>query len=141
VLQGSNARSPEQYTKRKSDGELEKRSGRTSQGCFDRSDVGILVQYGKLPVEGDQYGVVALPRHSDGESFPGIVGYEYDRVYDGTQVVPTEHTAFPASSGLLRLGQSPVQIELNNQLVNSYSHTTLYTAPSGAIVFAAGTIS
>ncbi len=75
---------------------------------------------------------------NDGDSFPGIVGYEYDLVYDGTEADPPPHTAFPAPAGLLKLAQSSVT---NDSDTPSHSNTTLYTAPSGAMVFAAGTIS
>ncbi|MBV9710420.1 MAG: choice-of-anchor D domain-containing protein, partial [Ktedonobacteraceae bacterium] len=64
----------------------------------------------------------------DGTSVPGIVGYEYDKVWNN--------------------GFSPAnETVLSNSPVNgccgggrSFSNSTLYTAPSGARVFAAGTI-
>jgi Abnormal spindle-like microcephaly-assoc'd, ASPM-SPD-2-Hydin len=64
---------------------------------------------------------------ANGSSIPGIVGYEYDNVFN--------NGATPA--GLAILGHSPV-VDPNG--ANSYSAATLYTAPSGAHVFAAGTI-
>ncbi len=61
-----------------------------------------------------------------GESFPGIVGYEYDHA-----AVPDERPP-----GLEVVGSSPV----NGFLGSDTSISTIYTAPSGAIVFNAGTI-
>lgn len=84
---------------------------------------------------------------NEGDAFPGIVGYEYDRIFDGTEPMnlegnPPQHTAYPNPPGLLVLGRSPVETHNNEGvLVQSVSNSTLYTAPSGAIVFSAGTIS
>lgn len=64
----------------------------------------------------------------DGDTLPGIVGYECDRVKAGVSTPPD----------LLRIAESPVKDNANSPHT---SHTTLYTAPSGATVFAAGTIS
>jgi len=64
---------------------------------------------------------------SDGTSVPGIVGYEYDRVWN--------NGATPA--GLRTLSTSPV---VGGQVGSSYSNSSLYTAASGARVFAGGTI-
>jgi Abnormal spindle-like microcephaly-assoc'd, ASPM-SPD-2-Hydin len=63
----------------------------------------------------------------NGSSVPGIVGYEYDKVFN--------NGASPA--GLTILGNSPV---VGDAAGNSFSNATLYTASSGARVFAAGTI-
>lgn len=63
---------------------------------------------------------------TSGESFPGIVGYEYDHL-----AVPDQRPA-----GLEVVGSSPV----NGFLGSDTSVSAIYTAPSGAIVFAAGTI-
>src|SRR5450755_2888633 len=63
----------------------------------------------------------------NGSSVPGIVGYEYDKVFN--------NGASPA--GLTILGNSPV---VGGEVGNSFSNATLYTASSGARVFAAGTI-
>ena len=61
-----------------------------------------------------------------GQSFPGIVGYEYDHMAPADQRPP----------GLVVLGRSPV----NGFLGNDTAITSLYVAPSGATVFAAGTV-
>ena len=61
------------------------------------------------------------------DSLPGLVGYEYDRVY----------TDYPAPPGLDILSASPVIDILKHHDV---SNATLYTAMSGARVFDAGTI-
>jgi len=69
---------------------------------------------------------------SNGNSVPGIVGYEFDKVWN--------NGATPA--GLTALSNSPVccsdtQWDTGG---NSTSQATIYTAPSGARVFAAGSI-
>jgi len=61
-----------------------------------------------------------------GDSFPGIVGYEYDHM-----AVPAERPA-----GLEVLGSSPV----SGFLGSDTAVTSIYTAASGAQVFAAGTV-
>ncbi len=65
----------------------------------------------------------------DGTSIPGIVGYEYDKVWNNGFTPPN----------VTVLSNSPVHGEGNNGF-SSFSNSTLYTAPSGARVFAAGTI-
>ena len=62
----------------------------------------------------------------DGDRFPGIVGYEYDRM------APPELR--PAL--LVQLGDSPV----TGLLGRDNAATTIYAAPSGATVFDAGTV-
>jgi hypothetical protein len=64
---------------------------------------------------------------NDGDSIAGLVGYEYDRVWNNGFT--------PA--GEVVLSNSPVT-DLNN--VASHQNGTAYTAPSGAIVFDAGTV-
>ena len=63
----------------------------------------------------------------NGSSVPGIVGYEYDKVYS--------NGASPA--GLSVLSNSPVT---GQSAGASFSNSSVYTAASGARVFAAGTI-
>ncbi|HLJ33130.1 MAG TPA: N,N-dimethylformamidase beta subunit family domain-containing protein [Ktedonobacteraceae bacterium] len=63
----------------------------------------------------------------DGSSIPGIVGYEYDKVWNNGATPP----------GLTTLSNSPV---VGAQVGSSVSNATLYTASSGARVFAGGTI-
>jgi hypothetical protein len=63
---------------------------------------------------------------AEGETFPGIVGYEYD------QMAPADQR--PA--GLTMVGRSAV----NGFLGQDTSASAFYTAESGATVFAAGTI-
>jgi hypothetical protein len=63
----------------------------------------------------------------NGQQVPGIVGYEYDRVWNNGLT--------PA--GLTVLSNSP----LNGYEGNSFQNASIYTAPGGARVFAAGTIS
>ncbi|EFH83279.1 N,N-dimethylformamidase beta subunit family domain-containing protein [Ktedonobacter racemifer] len=65
---------------------------------------------------------------TDGSKVPGIIGYEYDRVFDNGATPP----------GLTVLGSSPVNACCGTG--NSHADTTIYTAPSGARVFASGTI-
>jgi hypothetical protein len=70
---------------------------------------------------------------SDGSKINGIVGYEYDRVFttyvDDNSGATVTMTPQP---GLVILSNSPVG--------TSHANSTLYTAASGARVFAAGTI-
>jgi len=63
----------------------------------------------------------------DGTAVPGIVGYEYDKVWN--------NGASPA--GLTVLSNSPV---VGPGVGHSFSNSSLYTAASGARVFASGTI-
>src|SRR5258706_10504165 len=63
----------------------------------------------------------------NGDSLPGLVGYEYDKVGHN----------FPVPQGLEILASSPVVDVSKNHDV---SDATLYTAASGARVFDAGTI-
>ncbi|UWZ84576.1 choice-of-anchor D domain-containing protein [Occallatibacter riparius] len=63
----------------------------------------------------------------DGTSIPNIVGYEYDKVWNNGFT--------PA--GLTILSQSPV---VDGSGLHSNANSTIYTAPSGATVFASGTI-
>jgi N,N-dimethylformamidase beta subunit-like, C-terminal len=62
----------------------------------------------------------------NGDSLPGLVGYEYDKVYFG----------FPTPPGLDILSVSPVVDAYKNHDV---ANATLYTARSGARVFDAAT--
>lgn len=71
--------------------------------------------------------VYANTGFTNGSSVPGIVGYEYDRVFDNGLT--------PA--GLTVLSNSPVH---GQEAGDSHSNSSIYTAPSGARVFAAGTI-
>ncbi|MBO0780431.1 MAG: choice-of-anchor D domain-containing protein, partial [Ktedonobacteraceae bacterium] len=64
----------------------------------------------------------------NGSRVPGIVGYEYDRVWNNGFSPP----------GLTVLGHSPVSACCGTG--NSFADTTIYTAASGARVFASGTI-
>jgi hypothetical protein len=64
----------------------------------------------------------------NGSSVPGIVGYEYDRVWNN---------GF-SPAGLTVLSNSPVHGCCGG--FSSDANSTIYTAPSGARVFAAGTI-
>jgi hypothetical protein len=70
---------------------------------------------------------------SNGSRVNGIVGYEYDRVFssyvDGNSGATISLTPQP---GLTILSQSPVG--------SSFANSTIYTAASGARVFASGTI-
>ena len=63
----------------------------------------------------------------NGSSVPGIVGYEYDKVWNNGFTPP----------GLIVLSTSPLK---NSSGVTSNSNSSIYTAPSGANVFASGTI-
>jgi hypothetical protein len=60
----------------------------------------------------------------NGSTIPMLVGYEYDRVYDNGFTPP----------GLTILSHSPAP-----PVYGSYANSSIYTAPSGAMVFAAAT--
>lgn len=62
----------------------------------------------------------------NGQTIPGLVGYEYDRVFNNGLTPP----------GLQVLSNSPV---VNADGVQSTANGTIYQAPSGALVFSAGT--
>ena len=64
----------------------------------------------------------------NGDHLPGLVGYEYDKVYPN----------FPVPQGDSILSSSPVHNIINNGF--DMSNATVYTAQSGARVFDAGTI-
>ena len=66
---------------------------------------------------------------AEGTHVPGIVGYEYDKVWSNGFSPP----------GLTVLSNSPV-VGCCEGSGNSFSNSTLYTAASGAQVFASGTI-
>jgi len=63
----------------------------------------------------------------NGDAIPGLIGYEYDKVWNNG-LTP---------KGLVVLSNSPVVDEYNNA---SYTNSSLYTAPSGGMVFTAGTM-
>jgi hypothetical protein len=68
---------------------------------------------------------------SDGDSIPGIVGYEADRYVNGV-------TAPAAGAGsYVLLSSSPYTTSLNT---TDYQQSSIYQAPSGAWVFATGTM-
>ncbi|MGB8344413.1 MAG: N,N-dimethylformamidase beta subunit family domain-containing protein [Ktedonobacteraceae bacterium] len=72
----------------------------------------------------------------NGDSIPGIVGYEFDSNFpDAAQ--PATITGADQVSGVEVLSSSPVTDVYGN---TSNANSTLYTAPSGARVFNAGTI-
>jgi hypothetical protein len=62
----------------------------------------------------------------DGDSIPEMIGYEYDKVWDNGQT----------PRGLEVLSNSPVT---DRNGLQSTANGAVYTAPSGAIVFTAGT--
>src|SRR5207253_9593034 len=61
----------------------------------------------------------------NGSSVPGLVGYEYDKVWNNGFT----------PSGLIVLSTSPLK---NSDGVNSNANSSIYTAPSGANVFTYG---
>ena len=88
------------------------------------------VMYAADPVDGDI--VVSNARHwvfagtglNDGDRLPGLLGYEVDAMYDDP----------PA--GIVRLAHSPFVEGARTR----YADMTIYTAPSGALVFATGSM-
>ena len=65
---------------------------------------------------------------NDGDSIPGMVGYEMDRLWS--------NYPGPATSNQTLLSRSPY---VNTEGVSDYANSSIYQAPSGAWVFAAGT--
>ena len=65
---------------------------------------------------------------TNGTSIPGIVGYEYDHYFGDSSTAPNTTV----------LSNTPLVNTENNQ--NDTANSTIHTAPSGAKVFAAGTI-
>lgn len=63
----------------------------------------------------------------DGQTIDGLVGYEYDKAWDNG-LTP---------DGLIQLAASPV---MRSDGRDSTHNSSIYTAPSGALVFTAGTI-
>jgi hypothetical protein len=84
-------------------------------------------------VQNSSHWVYAGTGLTDGSRINGIVGYEYDAVYasyvDGNSGATITLTPQP---GLTILSRSPVG--------SAFSNSTIYTAASGARVFASGTI-
>ncbi|MFD9690602.1 N,N-dimethylformamidase beta subunit family domain-containing protein [Kitasatospora sp. NPDC059088] len=104
---------------------------RTGPGADPESSL-LGVIYDGYPVDAPY--VVTSPEHwafegtgvTAGESFPHLVGVEYDRV----------DTAFPTPRPIEVIAHSPVVCEGRR----SHSDTAYYTVPSGAGVFATGTM-
>src|SRR5439155_23651451 len=67
----------------------------------------------------------------DGDSVPGIVGYEADQFY-GTYPMPNS-----VNGTFTLLSHSPLTTSTGG---STYANSSVYQAPSGAWVFAAGTI-
>src|SRR5438046_1266312 len=65
---------------------------------------------------------------NDGDSIPGMVGYEMDRLWS--------NYPGPATSNQTLLSRSPY---ISTEGVSDYANSSIYQAPSGAWVFAAGT--
>jgi hypothetical protein len=76
----------------------------------------------------------------NGDSIPGLVGYEFDRAfttYPLAYPMPTTIAGADGVNGVELLSASPVIDTYNNQTT---SNSTLYRAPGGAYVFNAGTM-
>ena len=80
-------------------------------------------------VQNASHWIYAGTGFSNGSSVPGIVGYEYDKVWNNGATPP----------GLVILSSSPV-VGCCEGSGSSTSNSTIYTAPGGGQVFAAGTI-
>jgi N,N-dimethylformamidase beta subunit-like protein/HYDIN/CFA65/VesB family protein len=83
---------------------------------------------GNYVVQNAQSWVYANSGFVNGSSINGLVGYEFDNVWNNGFTPP----------GLTVLSSSPVSDGSGNKY---NANSTIYTAPSGAIVFAAGTTS
>jgi hypothetical protein len=100
---------------------------------FDESDTG---QGFPWVVNNASSWVFAGTGLHNGDSLPGLVGYEFDSFFPGYPS-PATITGADGVSGVEILAASPVTDIYNTQ---STANATLYTAPSGARVFNAGTI-
>lgn len=80
---------------------------------------------GDIVIENPNHWVFAGTGAVAGTRLPGLVGVEYDRITANSP------------SNIVRLAHSPVT---SAELGTGYSDMTIYTAPSGASVFSAGTI-
>src|ERR1700682_5473455 len=87
--------------------------------------------YAPYVVANSSHWVYAGTGFRDGDSVPGIVGYEADRLfsqYPGPNAVSGTYTL---------LSNSPFT---TNELTSDYSSASIYQAPTGAWVFASGTM-
>jgi hypothetical protein len=67
-----------------------------------------------------------------GEKFPGLIGYEFDRTWEG----------FPKPHNLITLAKSPVKWHRNiHDYGKGFSNVTIYTKKNGNTIFSAGTCS
>jgi hypothetical protein len=86
-------------------------------------------QYVAYVVSNSSHWVYRGTGFTDGTSVPGIVGYEADRRMTGSPL--------PANQSYTLLSNSPYT---TNTGAADYANSSIYQAPSGAWVFAAGTI-
>jgi NHL repeat len=89
-------------------------------------------EFADLPwiVQGSGSWVYAGTGLQDGDSIPLLVGYESDRIF----------AEFPQPAGLEVLARSPVVSFDSGDAGPNWHNATVYTAPSGAFVFAAGVV-
>jgi hypothetical protein len=88
---------------------------------------------GNYVVQNSSHWIYAGTGLVDGSQITGIIGYEYDRFFNSYVDDNTGATVtLTPQPGLTILSRSPV--------ASSYSNSSIYTASSGARVFAAGTI-
>ena len=91
------------------------------------------VMYAADPVDADvvitnaSHWVFAGAGVRNGDALPGLLGYEVDTIYGG------------GPAGLVRLAHSPF-VDRGAGSRTRYADMTIYTAPSGALVFAAGSM-
>jgi len=83
---------------------------------------------GDIVIDDASHWVFANTKLANGDRLRGLLGYEVDAII-GTQSPP----------GLVRLAHSPY-VKITNTSRTGFSDMTIYTAKSGAIVFAVGTI-
>jgi len=83
-------------------------------------------------VSNSSHWVYAGTGFHDGDSVPGIVGYEMDRLFPNPPYPP------PPTGNQVLLSHSPYTDVNSGQ--PDYANSSVYQAPSGAWVFAAGTI-
>jgi len=105
---------------------------RSEQGLVGVQQTAVVENYLNTPyiVKNSSSWVYNGTGFADGDEVPGLVGYEADRYF-------SEYTQPPGNDYTL-LSQSP--LVRNESDIVDYSNSSIYKAPSGAWVFASGTM-
>jgi hypothetical protein len=106
------------------------RPEQTLMGVMYTSEISSSTPNAPYVVTNSDYWVYNGTGFKDGDSVPGIVGYEMDRYMP--------NYASPTNSSWFLLSKSPFT---NTSGAADYANSSIYQAPSGAWVFASGTMS